>query len=566
MATASRTGDTLAQCWTTPHPRLGLRPGFQFAGDLIPSAGQDLPEVASIVRSVVCDWIQAGHDRRLPDAAFAGDSFDSDAGGRIVECVSLPAEGIWSVRLTDSAASSKGGRAGATRAGSTQIAIARGDTSLRLGTHVAVPHGADGAIPRARPDVLLELADRFSLREAAPIAPVAWRPQTEDDLDRLHALLTSPARGLPVYLLTEPERHRLEVPRLDEFLLDHRWLARELLGLAYVVTMPWKLSFAWTERVGKLWSAFRGAVRTYRPGLDFDNDAPTHHPRILPNRVLAFRYNDALSERAFEQFLVDRAYEHSAARWVTWEPCLLYADARRRKAERARAQVKEDADWRNLYDEEIAALKAKIDQLEDERSTSLGLADAAERERDQIRDENRRLRARLDVMTRAVESRAATVSDVLSFPDTYDETTDWVDAHLTGRLVLHPRAINRGLKHAEFDSPATVHRILYLLATDYRDMRLGRAGAKAKLERQLDAMNLRLTGSIAPERAGAHGETYYVRYPLNSSPRRFLEHHVRSRANTRNPTRCLALYFFWDGDTQQVVVGWLPGHLENRMT
>ena len=42
--------------------------------------------------------------------------------------------------------------------------------------------------------------------------------------------------------------------------------------------------------------------------------------------------------------------------------------------------------------------------------------------------------------------------------------------------------------------------------------------------------------------------------------------HLKSGGNTRDPTRCLRIYFFWDDDEQQVVVGSLPGHLENRLT
>jgi hypothetical protein len=34
----------------------------------------------------------------------------------------------------------------------------------------------------------------------------------------------------------------------------------------------------------------------------------------------------------------------------------------------------------------------------------------------------------------------------------------------------------------------------------------------------------------------------------------------------RRPWRALRIYFSWDDDAQQVVVGWLPSHLRNRMS
>jgi hypothetical protein len=71
--------------------------------------------------------------------------------------------------------------------------------------------------------------------------------------------------------------------------------------------------------------------------------------------------------------------------------------------------------------------------------------------------------------------------------------------------------------------------------------------------------------SISQERAGEQGEEYFVRYPTSSSPRRFLEWHLRKGSN-KDARYCLGIYFFWDDDTAQVIVGWLPSHLDNRMT
>ena len=45
-----------------------------------------------------------------------------------------------------------------------------------------------------------------------------------------------------------------------------------------------------------------------------------------------------------------------------------------------------------------------------------------------------------------------------------------------------------------------------------------------------------------------------------------LDMHLKNGGNTRDPTRCLRVYFFWDDDERQVVVGSLPGHLESRLS
>ena len=41
--------------------------------------------------------------------------------------------------------------------------------------------------------------------------------------------------------------------------------------------------------------------------------------------------------------------------------------------------------------------------------------------------------------------------------------------------------------------------------------------------------------------------------------------HIR-KGRDHDARHCLAIYFFWDEETRQVVVGWLPSHLDNRLT
>ena len=105
-----------------------------------------------------------------------------------------------------------------------------------------------------------------------------------------------------------------------------------------------------------------------------------------------------------------------------------------------------------------------------------------------------------------------------------------------------------------------------LLGNEYRNMRLGHEGAKVKYDSKLEELGLRLDGSISKERAGEHGDTYFVKWPFDSSQNRFIDLHVRSKSNTRDPKRCLAIYFFWDDESRQVIVCSLPGHLTNRLS
>lgn len=68
--------------------------------------------------------------------------------------------------------------------------------------------------------------------------------------------------------------------------------------------------------------------------------------------------------------------------------------------------------------------------------------------------------------------------------------------------------------------------------------------------------------TFAGPRAGEEGDTYFVRY---AGRRMELDRHLK-KGNSREPRRCFRLYFFWENDEQQVVVGWMPSHLDTRIT
>jgi hypothetical protein len=63
-------------------------------------------------------------------------------------------------------------------------------------------------------------------------------------------------------------------------------------------------------------------------------------------------------------------------------------------------------------------------------------------------------------------------------------------------------------------------------------------------------------------RAGEQGEEYFVKF---GGRRVFLDRHLK-KGSSRDPRYAFRLYFFWDEENDQVVVGWLPSHLDSRIT
>jgi hypothetical protein len=419
-------------------------------------------------------------------------------------------------------------------------------------------------IALTRPRVVLTLANECRLHDVRPLSGRPWPLQNDEDIHAFRQFLTDEGRQLPVYLLTEADAAELGL-KVRRFLLDEDRLAQRLLGLGHVVTMPAEIAYRWTELVGKPWSAFRGAVRTYRPGLRFGEDSLSSHPLALAARVLAFAYKDFKSEDAFTEFLIDQAHREVAARRVEWADCVYYVDALGLSATIAREMARDESDWRSIYEQEIASLREKVVEREKEIEEWSDQAVEAGKVCDNYVEENRRLRTLVDTLRRALTAKTGQAHDAeIAIPQTYDDLPEWVEEHLVGRLLLHPRA-RQAVKEAIYEEPRLVYQSLLLLASDYRDMHLGIPGAKERWETAIKNHRLQLSGSIARARAGEEGDTYFVRYPLHTEQKEFLEFHLR-RGNSHDHRRCLAVYFFWDAEKQQVVVGWLPSHLENRLT
>ncbi len=404
------------------------------------------------------------------------------------------------------------------------------------------------------------LAARFTLSELFPFKTEPWPLQTEAELRRLLQFLENPRRNTPVYLLSQ----RDEYVRND-FVIDANDLAKRVQCAAHVVAMPWGLGFQWTALVGKPWSAFQGAVRTFRPGLNRDENSVTDHPRILAERIFDFHFGGKQGPDAFVDMLERDAFRYSAAKRVDPDGCLFLEDARARQAELARRAARETDDWRSLYEDEIKALNGRLEKSHEELNELQALAEQAEDERNLYIGKNRELGRRADTLQEQLERKTGKSADEnVPIPKDYSDMEEWVGQHLSGRLELHPRT-RRSLKNAAYGNVQLVYESLLLLAREYRHMRQSYPNARDAFEKRCGELGLRFSGSITKSRAGEEGDAYFVNYPLHSTEKQLLELHLR-KGTGHDERNCLAIYFFWHDETQQVVVGWLPGHLRNRMT
>ncbi|MCC7147432.1 MAG: hypothetical protein IT443_13390 [Phycisphaeraceae bacterium] len=575
---------------TTATPRI-IRPGrssvrttYQLAADIDIPSEASVDAVFSRAAAVVMNWLDEKLPQTLPKSARNLENFDMDHHGQQqVSGVSIGDHGLWSVRLIQPDAPFKRRLAVAGRTWTTELSLHKSDVGVRFAVRVlcaSAPYAIE-PIALTRPRVVIDLAQEFGLREIRPLDGRPWMLSTEEDLESLYELVVSDNRTMPIVLLTEPDHRQWQI-KFSAYVIDETDLSRRTQAMAHVVCMPKDLGFRWTERVGKIWSAFHGAIRTYYPKVHFEEDSPSSHPLMMLERVVFWRRNGEAGEAAFASFLSEKIAEHAAVKPLDWGQCLFFADARARRAEIAReqinlviqqqAQTDESSTLRTqieslqqAHKEEVEALKAKLTEAQKDVEEFDDLSSQYKTEVERVARENRSLQSQNDALRLAIEKKTGKSADAtVVIPTTYDDMPDWVDHQLAGRLVFHPRAV-QGVKKANYEDIELVYHSLLLLAGEYRNMRLGHDGAQKAWDAGLTRLGLRFDKSISKERAGEQGETYFVRYPLGSTQRQFLELHLR-KGTTKDDRYCLGIYYFFDEDTSQVVVGWLTNHLDTRAT
>jgi hypothetical protein len=232
---------------------------------------------------------------------------------------------------------------------------------------------------------------------------------------------------------------------------------------------------------------------------------------------------------------------------------------------RARDSGATKDDLLRLYEEDNAKLRVALDE---QKALHVGLLSEADRERDEAQrraEEARGEAYRLNQRIRMLEAQSnakdnGTVEPPL--PDSLAELKEWADKHLAGSIVLTNRAL-RGAKESDYENPSLVYRALRLLRDHYVPMRRDSGEELAKAYADALASNgLEETGSISTTRRGEQGDEYFVRHNGN---KRELDRHLK-KGNSREGRRCFRLYFFWDDENEQVVVGWLTSHLDTRQT
>ena len=569
-------------------------------------------------REVALVWLRDAMGRRLPRKALRHRSFTM--GGDESACravrVADGRQDRWAAQFER--------RSAAGRATVTEVVVGGHEGRLPIvGVEVVdrsvVPTESVGQYPA---EMLAAMAGRVPLLQRG--RTLSHTPVVVDSAETMQGfqrMLTDPGREMPFAVVSVPPRVDDRPSRQPQW----RALARALTGLAIVWVLPAAMTYRLSDLVGKPLSVFMGAWRFYRPGFD-RRAAKTDHPLFLANRMddergvadvtrrflsmaagermrsgsdsaLPFDYRTLLRETAdvvrgptrlvallrgslrrrptrrveYElptgegaaavgQLLRDGAPDGSrTAPASVREPIApaasreaatsreAAAPATSRKAAATRPALSRAGDQVPLLRRKLRAATEKARARASRYERAKRRAAVAERERD-------RAQRRSEQLAGLVRSLGGNPDADTPFPTTWEEFAPWCDENLADGLVLAPSA-RRELRRARFEDVSLAARCLRWLAVEYRDARL--RGGEPTLHGRVEGM----AGGVFNRPCG--GDAFDSSW---DDRRHRVEWHLKSGANTRDPRRCLRVYYFWDEETRRVVVASMPAHRRSSVT
>ena len=481
-------------------------------------------------------WAEKRTGGRLPSSAWEQQEFTHFMGGRDCAGVRIVHDDgdTWAIRANDPDKNI------AQRIWTTEIVVAafgrtRAYFSLRL--LMSSPEW-DPDIQPAVPGVVRQILSKRRLFQGDySLTPEPWVVREEVDTRWLIDSLVDRTRRVPIIVIAGREGEGTVDAGLD---VDS--FSRAVLGLARVVVLPAKHTWALTRRFGKSLAVFNGAVRMYRPGFE-DRAEPRKHELIF----IKSRADAELGAARLQQLVAGL----SLRGFRLGHEVLSYAAVRDHshavRRERLRSEGATDEARLSAALEEIDSLKRSLDESKTEGEWYAERHDEAE-ERARVAEAQLVAGAyRVQQLTEQLSARGEDPDSSVDLPHSWSEFAGWCDEYLVGRVVLAPRA-RREVGNPQFHDVAAASRCLRWLAKEYRERRLGQQGG--------GDLRVAVESGIRNDRCG--GDEFKCSW---QGRRVDVDWHIKNGGNTRDPSRCLRIYYFWDEASQQVVVASMPGHV-----
>jgi hypothetical protein len=504
-------------------------------------SGNDPKAAAEAARREVLAWAAKQVGDQLPTAAGEGRSFEHLRGGRI--CIGASFEDkhrvLWALRADRPDANV------AQRIWTTEIvtghAPGNGPALFSLRLLVSTPESYLSIEP-AVPGLVRQVANACGLQQGGgPLAASPWNIASQSDAEDLVDALTDPTRSVPYLVCSVAEGETR--PRVDAALLS-----KVTLGIAKIVVIPAALTWVLTQRLGKPLSAYNGAVRAYLPGFSYDSNPYAH-------RLIFVESRDDEQQRTARSALRWLVANESLRRLKLGGEVVAFSAVRDASLDIERKRLKESgtgaAEQLKAAQTQIDALREDVARANAESGSWMSEFEEADNKAKNLEQQLRSAQFRNQQLLAQLKARGGEPDTDVKLPEDWNCFADWCDEVLSGRVTLSSKA-RREVKYASFDEPQTAARCLLWLANEYRDSRLN--GSTSDLRKPLES-------GIQNDRVG--GDSFEFKWNNRNVP---VEWHIKNGGNTHDPRRCLRIYYFWDEESQIVVIATMPAHIRTGAT
>lgn len=502
---------------------------------------EDSLSALKIAKTHVLRWAQNKSIGSLPPEAWEFRDFERLTSGRNCSAVHLEADDkdIWALRVEDP----DKGVAG--RTWTSEITISSGEGfpqprfTLRLLVGTSEPFLA---IEPHVPGVVRQIISSPGLLAGAyKLTDKPLLIKSDHAAGILIDALLDPARKLPIIAISVPADSTDPLSPL----LDPKILAEACAGLAIVVVVTSESSWALTERFGKQLSVYEGAARVYLPGFTEDANPFGGHELLLPQNFSSPGAVVAALTR-----LRWIAANGSVRRLQLGKDVLAFAALKSQALQKRQLALQNvgatDQEQLEAANERIGLLETQLLESRNYEQQFSDLHQDAEQRAETSETQLRAATFRIQQLLDQLETSGVTPDAKIVLPEEWQDFANWCDLNLAGRVILSPQA-RRSLRSAVYEDIGLAARCLLWLANEFRV-------AKTK-ETDGSLRDASIEAGVVNAHCGA--DSYEIEW---QGKKHQVEWHIKNGGNTRDPVRCLRLYYFWDDTALQSVIAAMPAH------
>jgi hypothetical protein len=420
------------------------------------------------------------------------------------------------------------------------------------------------------PSFVIDIARKNGFRDVRILNQDVFEANSMEKIKELRDLIVNEDRKFPLVVITDMEDDETTKERFHPLIKPYL-LIGSIGIISHIAHIPYKMTQVWNECMGDFWGAYNGAIRIYYSNTDLEGTDYFLHPLATAKRIRAEGYIDEhgkehKGEDVFHELLIDKIKSSNIRMRINWCGCghKFSGVAHAEKFRDYRKTFANIKDMEKYYEEEIERLERGIKEAEDEAYSAMQEATAIEKKLKEALENIKAQNYRIDSLEELAIKRSSNEQDVIEIPEKYEDIPEWVQKHFAGRLVLAPRA-KSALKSAIYEDVSTVCKSLMMLAKEYYQMRCeDLRGSTSRMDffGKCQELGVQESASVSDICAGEEGETYNLNY---GGKKRKLDRHLK-KGSSRDPRYCMRIYYFWDEEMCRTVIGYLPGHLDNRMT